>query len=139
MCTYVLHQLITCHRNMSSLNIFFILRLTELKLLRNRKITEIKLSIFEGIFKQTEQLELFKINFNILEDNVKFNPNSWLQFHKTWQLFQTAKISTTCSSNYCFTVTFLSIKHVNANPRGNSLFGFIGDENRMKMGLSSIV
>ena len=39
MCMYVLDQLITCHRNMSSLNIFFILRLNELKLLRNRKIT----------------------------------------------------------------------------------------------------
>ena len=69
-----------------------------------------------------------------MEDNVKFNPNSWLQCHITWQLFQAAKISATCSSNYPFIVTLLSIKDVNADPHGNSLFGFVGDKNKDKNG-----
>ena len=55
-------------------------------------------------------------------------------FIKHGNFLQTAKISTTCSSNYCFTVTFLSIKHVDADARGNSLFGLVGDENKDENG-----
>lgn len=44
-------------------------------------------------------------------------------------IFQAAKISTTCHSQWLY-----STSNVNADPRGNSLFGFVGDKNEDENG-----
>lgn len=77
----------------------------------------------------------------MFEDTVQF----FIQIHDFgvikhgWQFFQAAKMSSTCSSNHCFTVTLLSIKQLNADPVETVYLDLLGTKTRTKMGLSSII
>ena len=120
---------------MSSLNIFFYFETYWAEIVKKRKDYEIKLIILKVFSSKQNSRNCLKeilIFLRILSNLIQIHDFSVIKHG--WQFFQAAKIISTCSSNYCFTVPLLNIKHVNADPRGNSLFGFVGDENRDENG-----